>query len=70
MYVNAMIIPHFLYCIASWSQSNKTVLKALESLYKSAFKIHDKKPCRYHHCQILNKYEVLNLSHSNDITWL
>lgn len=69
MYLNAMIIPHFLYCITSWSQSNKTVLKPLESLYKSALKIHDKKPRRYHHCHILNKYEILNfenlIKHSN-----
>ena len=55
MYLNAMIIPHLLYCITSWSQSNKTVLKSLESLYKSALKIHDKKPRRYHHCQILKQ---------------
>ena len=53
--LNAMIMPHFLYCITSCSQSNKTVLK---SQYKSALKIHDKKPQRYHHCHILNKYEI------------
>ena len=69
MYLNAMIIPHFLYCMTSWFQSNKTILKPLESIYKTALKIHDKKPRRYHHCHILNKYDILNfdnlIKHAN-----
>lgn len=37
-----IIIPHFLYCITSWSQACKTVTKPPESLYKSSLKIHTK----------------------------
>lgn len=40
-YLSAMIVPHFLYCMTSWSQAGKTVLRPLESLYKTALKIHD-----------------------------
>lgn len=68
-YLNAMIIPHFLYCITSWSQACKTVIKPLESLYKNCLKIHDKKTRYYHHCQILVKYDILSfdnlIKHSN-----
>lgn len=30
-YLNALIIPHFLYCITSWSHACKTVVQPLES---------------------------------------
>lgn len=55
-----MIIPHFRYCITSWSQASKSVLRPLESLYKNALKIHDKKQRRFHHCHILRKYSILS----------
>lgn len=59
-YLNTMIIPHLSYCMSSWSQACTTSLKQLESLYKSALKIHDKKPRLYHHCEILSKYKLLS----------
>lgn len=55
-----MIMSHLTYCITSWSQANKTNLKPLESAYKNALKILDKKNKLYHHCFILNKYSLLN----------
>lgn len=59
-YLNAMIVPHFRYCMTSWSQATKTARKPLESLYKSSLKIHDKKSRRFHHCHILVKYQFLS----------
>lgn len=59
-YLNAMIVPHFRYCMTSWSQAPKTARKPLESLYKSSLKIHDKKSRRFHHCHILVKYQFLS----------
>ena len=68
-YLNAMIKPHFLYCVTSWSQACKTVTKPLELLYKSSLKIHAKKPRHYHHCHVLAKYDILSFEnliiHSN-----
>ena len=67
-YLNAMIIPHFLYCITSWSQACKTT-KPLETLYKSSLNIYAKKPWHYHHCHVLAKYGILSfenlITHSN-----
>jgi len=47
-YLNAMIVPHFLYYMTSWSQACKSALRPLESLYKSSLKIHYKKVRRFH----------------------
>ena len=60
-FLNAMIFSHFSYCLVCWSQANKTTLKPLESLYKQAVTIFDKKPKSYHHCKILSKHNMLNL---------
>jgi len=59
-FLNTMIVSHLLYCMSSWSQACKTSLKFLESLYKRAIKIHDKKSRYYHHCKVLSKYNILN----------
>lgn len=55
-----MIIPHFRYCMTSWSQACKTALRPLESLYKSSLKVHDKKSRLFHHCHILKKHSILS----------
>ena len=55
-----MILSHFSYCITSWSQASKTTLMPLQSLYKQAIKIFDKKPKQYHHCPILSAHNMLN----------
>uniref|UniRef100_A0A8C6V2B9 Reverse transcriptase domain-containing protein n=1 Tax=Neogobius melanostomus TaxID=47308 RepID=A0A8C6V2B9_9GOBI len=59
-YFNAMILPHLLYGVSCWSQANKSTIKPLESLYKQALRILDRKSRQYHHCQILTKYKMLN----------
>ena len=35
-------------------------MRPLESLYKNALKIHDKKTCQYYNCKILDKHNFLN----------
>lgn len=60
IYLDAMIFSHINYCISSWSQTSITTLKPLQSLYNQAVKVLDKKPLRYHHCHIFEKYKMLN----------
>lgn len=60
MYFNAMIIPHFTYCLSCWSQANETTLIPLRSLYNQTLKILDRKPLRQHHCNIISKYKILS----------
>lgn len=55
-----MIMPHLSYCVTSWSQGSKTTLKPIHSVYKQALKVLDIKPFRFHHCSILEKYNLLN----------
>lgn len=55
-----MILSHVTYCLTSWSNTHLIVLKPLESLYKQALKILDKKEFSFHHCHILNKYNLFN----------
>ena len=68
-FYHAMIISRFNYCITCWSQAPPTTLKLMESLYKRAAKILDKKDRNYHHCQVYSTHGLLNLgnqiTHSN-----
>ena len=72
LYMNTMIIPHLTYCMTSWTQACSTTLRPILSLHKQALKVLDKKPKLYHHCNILNKYNILSweniLKHSD--AWL
>uniref|UniRef100_A0A8C6S602 Reverse transcriptase domain-containing protein n=1 Tax=Neogobius melanostomus TaxID=47308 RepID=A0A8C6S602_9GOBI len=60
LFFYTMIMPHLSYCVTSWSQGCKTTLKPIDSVYKQALKVLDKKPFRHHHCSILDKYNLLN----------
>lgn len=60
IYMNAMIIPHFTYCLTSWAQANKSTMKSLESLYKHTIKVLVQKPNSFHTCQILNTHRLLS----------
>lgn len=42
----------------------KTTLKSLELTYKQAIKVLDRKPKMYHHCQILEKLELLDVENT------
>ncbi len=58
--LHALIFPHLLSCITTWSQTGVTTLKPVYSLYKQILKTLDKKLRDYHHCHILRKYNFLN----------
>ena len=60
MFLHAMIFIHQNYCLTNWSQANLSTLKPLESQYKQAIKIQDKKTKLFHHWSILKKYQLLS----------
>ena len=60
IYMHAMIMSHFTYCLTSFAQANKTALKPPETLYKLTLKVLDRKSNTYHHCLILRKYKLLS----------
>ena len=60
IFLHSMIFSHFSYCITSWSQASQSAKQPLQTLYKQAIKVLDKKPRHYHHCIILKKYNLLN----------
>lgn len=61
MFMHSVIFSHMTYCLTSWSQANHNTLKPIQSLYKQTLKVLDKKPHNFHHCNILSKYNLLNL---------
>lgn len=52
-----------LYYITTWSQTNVSSMQPLQSLYKQALKIMDKKPVSDHYCKIIKKYNLLTFEH-------
>ena len=60
VFMHAMVFSHIEYGFTNWSFTTKTVLSQVESLYKRAIKILDKKPVTHHHCHILKKYGLLS----------
>lgn len=60
IFLHSMIFSHLNYCFTSWSQASQSAKRPLETLYKQAIKIMDKKPRHYHHCAILKKHSLLN----------
>ena len=57
--MHSMIFSHIAYCITSWSQTGKTTLAPLQTLYKQTLKVLDKKPSSHHHCNIIQKHKLL-----------
>uniref|UniRef100_A0A8C7CP59 Reverse transcriptase domain-containing protein n=1 Tax=Oncorhynchus kisutch TaxID=8019 RepID=A0A8C7CP59_ONCKI len=60
LYFKSMILPHLTYCLTSWAQACCTKLKPIQSVYKQALKVLDRKPNSHHHCHILRKHELLS----------
>ena len=60
LFMHAMIFSHISYCFTTWSLANITTMKPIESLYKQTLKTLDQKPNRYHHCHIVQKYNLFN----------
>lgn len=58
LYLHAMIFSHLSYCLTSWSQTSPSTLKPVVSLYKQAIKVFDRKPRRWHHCDIIHKHNL------------
>lgn len=61
-FLHSMILSHIDYCITSWSYTCDSILRSIESCFKKALKVLDKKPLSYHHCSILDKYNFLNFT--------
>lgn len=55
---------HMNYCITSWASACKSTLKSLDSTYKQAIKVLDRKHKMYHHRQILEKLELLDMENT------
>lgn len=60
-FYHAMIISRINYCITCWSQAPSTTLNQVESLYKRAAKILDKKDRSFHHCHAYKNRDLLNI---------
>ncbi len=60
LYMHAMVFSHLSYCVTVWSQVSQLTIKPVRSLYKQTLKILDKKPNRWHHCNIVQKYDLLS----------
>ncbi len=58
-----MILSDIEYYLTSWSLACTTTHNSIESLYKKALKISDKKLLTFHHCNILVKHEFLSFNH-------
>jgi len=58
MFMYSMVLPHITYCLTTWSQAKKTMLKPLESLYKQTIKIFDKK--KHLDFTIVSYYKSIN----------
>ncbi len=69
-YMHAMIFSHLSYCITVWGQANQTTLVPIRSLYKQALKIMDQKPIRWHHCRIIQKFNLLSFDSFADFCFL
>ncbi len=57
-----MVLSHIEYGFTNWSFTTKTTLNRVESLYKRAIKILDKKTVSHHNCPILQKYGLLSFN--------
>ncbi len=60
VFMHAMILSHMTYCAIIWGQASQSVVKPVMSLYKQTLKVMDQKPMKWHHCQILQKYNLLS----------
>ncbi len=55
-FMHAMILSHMII----WGQASQSVVKPVMSLYKQTLKVMDQKPMKWHHCQILQRYNLLS----------
>ncbi len=43
LFMNSMIIPHNTYCMTTWIQTSRSLLKPVDIIYKQTLKVLDKK---------------------------
>lgn len=43
------------HCVTSWASGCKTTLKSIETVFKQALKVFDRKSKTHHHCQMFKK---------------
>lgn len=60
LFLYTMIFSHIEYCFINWSLTGISSLKTIESLFKKAIKIFDKKALSFHHCNILERHNFLS----------
>ena len=70
LYVHAMVLSHLSYCITAWGQATDSATRPLFSLHKQALKILDQKPQQWHHCKIIEKYNLLTISNFINLSFL
>lgn len=70
LYLHAMVLSHLSYCIAAWGQATDSATRPLFSLHKQALKILDQKPQKWHHCKIIEKYNLLTFSNFKKFSFL
>lgn len=54
------VFHNFFNWMSSSSQASKTALKPLESSFKEALKIFDRKSKQYHYCHIIGRHNMSN----------
>ena len=67
-FIHGLIFSHISYCITCWGQANESTIRPLKSQYKQALKILDKKPLHYHHCNILEKHNLLSFENFREFS--
>lgn len=70
LYMHAMIFSHLSYCITSWSQASPSKLKPIFSIYKQTIKIMDRKPMKWHHCDVLTKHQLMGFDSFIDFNYI
>ncbi len=68
LYMHAMVFSHLSYCVTVWSQVSQLTIKPVRSLYKQTLNMLDKKPNRWHHCNIVQKYSLLSLENVSNLS--
>ena len=60
LYLHSMVLSHINYCLRSCSDARSAAPRPLDSLHKQALRTLDNKPFRYHHCHIVQKYNLFS----------
>lgn len=55
------------HCVTSWASACKTTLKSIETVFKQALKVLDRKSKTHHHCQVFKKAWALKLGQRSDV---